>query len=513
MPAVVRKAGLTSLVTWPPVRRAARKIDHLDVAVTAGLAAVPFPTAVDRGLPLLTRAADHSKLWMGTAALLALTGNRRMRRAAVRGMGSVAVASAIGNQGAKRLFVRKRPVIETLPMRRMAHRVPTSNSFPSGHSASAVAFAVGASVECPPLAVPLGVLAAGVCASRVYTGVHYPSDVVVGAAIGATVALVGKRLVPAHASGPERFCAELVLPQPPRPTGAGVVAVVNDGSGSGGPESLIERFRAELPDAEVVVVGPDDDIEDAMESAAARAQVLAAIGGDGTVNVGARAAMARDIPLLVVPGGTFDHFAKDLALTDVDAAVEAVRCGHAVRIDVGEADGKPFLNTASLGSYPEFVTTRERWEDRLGKPLAAALAVLSVWRRFPAIDAEVDGVPRRLLLLFVGNGAYRPRGFLPRWRAGLGTGELDVRFAESATKHGLWGLLGAALTSDLYRSKRYVETVQPTLSVKLTGVSGQLSRDGEAEPAPEHVEFTVRRDALTVFCGRPRLPENGADRT
>jgi undecaprenyl-diphosphatase len=179
-----------------------------------------------------------------------------------------------------------------------------------------------------------------------------------------------------------------------------------------------------------------------------------------------------------------------------------LRQGHAVRIDVGEVAGNLFLNTASLGSYPEFVAIRERREDRLGKPVAAALAVLSVWRRHEPLDAVVDGVPRRLLLLFVGNGRYEPRGFVPRFRRRLDTGCLDVRLVDSG-KRGVWGLLAAALTSDLYRSSSYVETTTEALTVRLTGgANGQLARDGEVEPAPTKVSFAVRRQALTVFCGR-----------
>ena len=108
----------------------------------------------------------------------------------------------------------------------------------------------------------------------------------------------------------------------------------------------------------------------------------------------------------MVPAGTFNHFAKDLELNEVEDAVEALAAGRAVRVDVGDVDGKLFLNTASLGSYPEFVKIRERWERRLGKPIAAAWALTQVLRKCPPLAAEVDGVPRRLVMIFVGNGAY-----------------------------------------------------------------------------------------------------------
>ncbi len=186
------------------IRRTAKAIDRLDLAIGARIARTSFPAPIDRGLPLLTRAADRSVLWAGVSAALAATGQTRLRRAAARGLGSIALSSLLANQVGKRTLRRQRPLLEHVPVERIAHHVPISNSFPSGHSASAAAFAVGVAVEAPELAVPIGALAAAVAFSRVYTGMHFASDVLVGAAIGATVAGVGAAVVPAHYAQPAR---------------------------------------------------------------------------------------------------------------------------------------------------------------------------------------------------------------------------------------------------------------------------------------------------------------------
>jgi PAP2 superfamily protein len=112
------------------------------------------------------------------------------------------VASLLANQVGKRLLPRVRPLLDSVPAARRARRTPGSHSFPSGHAASAAAFAVGASLEVPALAVPLGVPAAAVGFSRVYTGVHYPADVLAGVALGAGVALSGHRLLAAARTWP-----------------------------------------------------------------------------------------------------------------------------------------------------------------------------------------------------------------------------------------------------------------------------------------------------------------------
>jgi undecaprenyl-diphosphatase len=389
-----------------------------------------------------------------------------------------------------------------IPTTRVAHRVPVSSSFPSGHSASAAAFAVGVGVEAPWLALPVGLLAAAVAYSRIYTGVHFASDVIAGVAIGATVAGAGALLVPAHQVEPRRAGTEPSRPQPPRPDGRGLVAIVNSGSGSVD-ERFVARLKEALPLAEVVEVGADDDVRQEIERAGARAEVLGVAGGDGTINCAASVAMSRGLPLLVFPAGTYNHFARDLDLTDLDDSVEAITTGRAIRIDVGEVDGEVFLNTASLGSYPEFVRTREALEGRFGKSVAAAISLVRVMRSGPALEATVDGRRRRLLLVFVGNGDYRPRGFLPRWRAALDTGDLDVRLADVSRPRSAWKLTAAALTANLYRTRSYVERRTPDLVVRFDGPGGLLARDGEVADAPAEVRFSVRRGALTVYRGRP----------
>jgi undecaprenyl-diphosphatase len=138
-------------------------------------------------------AANYSRLWLGVAAGLVLTGRADARRAAVRGLVSLAVASATANVLAKGLSGRARPAVAQVPVVRRLRRAPLTTSFPSGHAASAAAFATGASLEMPALAVAVGGLAAAVAGSRIVTGAHYPSDVVAGAALGVGAATLTLR--------------------------------------------------------------------------------------------------------------------------------------------------------------------------------------------------------------------------------------------------------------------------------------------------------------------------------
>lgn len=174
----------------------------IDGALYAAVAATPTPT-LDRALRRLSHAADHSKISMSVAAALALVPGRP-RRAALAGVGAVALASTAANVFGKRMVRRRRPDREEARVIVDRHvPMPKSASFPSGHTASAVAFATSVGVVLPPAAVPLGALAVAVGYSRVHTGVHYPGDVAAGAVLGlaaavTSLAIVHAPLAPLH---------------------------------------------------------------------------------------------------------------------------------------------------------------------------------------------------------------------------------------------------------------------------------------------------------------------------
>ena len=165
------------------------ELDQIDQAVYLAIAATPSPS-LDFVLSRLTSAADHSKLWFAVAAALALKPGRP-RRAALLGVASIGLASATANLVGKTLLRRARPdrTVVDLPAGRIV-RMPGSTSFPSGHSASAFAFAAAVGDELPVAWLPLHALAAAVSYSRVHTGVHFPGDVLAGSVLGTGAAVV-----------------------------------------------------------------------------------------------------------------------------------------------------------------------------------------------------------------------------------------------------------------------------------------------------------------------------------
>jgi diacylglycerol kinase family enzyme/membrane-associated phospholipid phosphatase len=451
-------------------------------------------TRVDRAMRAVSRSANKGRLWLVLAAVGVLVGGRT-RRAAIRGTGALAATSFVTNAIFKPLIRRKRPAAELTPIFRRVHRAPRTTSFPSGHAASASAFLAGVTLENPAAGAAITPLAAAVGYSRVHVGVHHVSDVVAGAALGAAIALATRRWWPVRQTEPSRVREN--VPAPALPGGAGLVVVVNRRSDPAAYDQVWISDR--LPEAEIVELDGEVDVDTALAGRAGAARALGAVGGDGTVAAVAAAALRHRLPLALFPAGTFNHFARDVGIESFEDTVRAVVAGDAVAVDVAEVNGVPYLNTAVIGAYPDLVRRRGELESRIGKWLAMAVAAGQVLHRHRPLRLRLDGEPARIWTLFVGNGRYHSRGPSPAWRPRLDDGLLDVQFLRadarfSRTRTVLATLAGLAERSGVYRSRLVTE-----LGVISRDGPVAIARDGEwGEPA-SRFRFAKLPGTLVVY--------------
>jgi undecaprenyl-diphosphatase len=483
------------------------RAQRLDQTLFDRVAAAHTP-ALDSVLPRLTRAADHGLLWWAAAGALGLSGGQR-RRSALRGLLSLGVASAVANVPAKLSTRRARPALDSVPLPRQLRRQPSTSSFPSGHSASAAAFAAGVALETPAVGAGVALVAGAVAYSRVYVGVHYPGDVLAGVALGVGAAALTTRTWPRRPAGPAR-ARPASSEAPALPQGRGLVIVVNSGAGKASRGDYANELQALLPQAQIVQPGDDEDLEEVMAKAASSAQALGVAGGDGTVNCAAATALAAGLPLAVFPAGTLDHFARDAGLQSLEDTSSAVERGTAAAVDVAWVEGDPerpqgriFLNTASLGSYPELVAVRERMEDRIGKWPAMVIGTARVLRRSEPLELEIDGEHRRLWLLFAGNCCYRPAGFAPTYRPRLDDDLLDMRLLDAAAPFARTRLVLALLSGRLGQSRVYEERPTARLNVRTREPGGQLELARDGEVGAQAPELTLAKHPKRLVVYRP----------
>lgn len=436
----------------------------------------------------LGRLASHGMLWAGLAAGLWLTGDRWARRAAWRGMGGLAAA------GMAATIVRK------------GLRTPRITFFPSARAASGAAFATGVALEKPALAAPGIVLAAAVGASQAITGERDRSDVLAGLTIGVAAGAMTLRWWPRRPPMP----AAAVRPPraaPAAPEGEGLALVVNTSAGTASP-GLAGRLRAELPEATITEVNAGQDFACQLRLAASEARILGVAGGDGTINVASSAALEAGVPLLVIPAGTFNHFAADLGVWSVEDALAALRAGEAVMVDVGVAGRRSFINTSSTGVYADLVHAREQLENALGRRLAVVVALVRVLRRGRPHELILNGQHRRLWLYFAGNCRYEPVGTAPAYRPNLSDGYLDIRVIEAGPLARA-RLVAAVITGTLGRCRVYHAWQARAVDISSAhGAPIWLSVDGEVATAESSFRQGKRPQRLLVYR-RPASPAGG----
>jgi len=279
--------------------------------------------------------------------------------------------------------------------------------------------------------------------------------------------------------------------------------VMNPRSGGGKVVRFHLQQRAEELGADVVLLEqPHTDVQQlARDALAAGADLLGVAGGDGTQALVAQVAADNDVPFLVISAGTRNHFALDLGLDreDPSRCLDALRDGVEARIDLGDINGRPFVNNASFGAYAEIVDNPAYRDDKRGTTLAALPDLLS-GRRGAHLVADADGLvvdgPQAIL---VSNNPYESSDLASAGRrARLDRGTLGMIAIRVDTARQAVGLLNGAHQRGLVRAQArgvLVGSGDPVVPVGIDGESVHLSTP---------VRCTVRPAALRVRLPRVR---------
>lgn len=295
--------------------------------------------------------------------------------------------------------------------------------------------------------------------------------------------------------------------------------IVNPSSGPAERAASVRRVAAALAaagiEADLQTTGDAGELTARVrEAVAGGAPILAVAGGDGSQSAAAGVLAGTGTALAVLPTGTLNHFARDLGLPvdDLDAVARIIAAGRTARIDVGDLEGRVFLNNSSLGLYPRIVDLRrEEEEEGRGRRLALLWATARVvLRRHPhlhvAVEVEGERLERKTHLVFVGNNEYAVEARRLGRRDRLDAGCLSVYVAR---RSGRWPLVRVAVLGLLGRLPQTPELETwrtDAVTVETRRHSVRVARDGEVERMEPPLRYRIRARELEVVvpAGRER---------
>ena len=250
--------------------------------------------------------------------------------------------------------------------------------------------------------------------------------------------------------------------------------------------------------------------EAARAAAAGGADAVVMAGGDGTMSAGAAALAGGTCPMGVLPLGTLNHFARDLGIPqEIDGALDVLAKGVVRRVDVGEANGRVFLNNASIGLYPHAVAEREKQQDEkgTGKWLAMCRAAIATLRRFPVVRVTLNlpggAVRVTTPLVFIGNNKYEMSLLSLGKRDALDGGELWLYVASHRGRVGFVSLALRAVGGRLDQARDFIGVAVASVDITDRRRVIPIAFDGEVCEVDSPLRCRSRPAALPVIVPVP----------
>lgn len=289
-----------------------------------------------------------------------------------------------------------------------------------------------------------------------------------------------------------------------------IEAIINAGSGSVESEDtrrrLEEAFAANNLEATIhLAKGGADIVELAKKAAKGDADIICAAGGDGTMSAVASEIFKTDKILGILPLGTLNNFSKDLKIPqNIEEAVKIIRENHTQSIDVGEVNGRIFVNNSSIGLYPHIVKRREK-RQRLGfgKWGSALWAALKMLKRSPffAVRLKTDEDERiaKTPFVFVGNNEYDMNFLNVGRRESLTDGKLSVYFLHRSGRKGLFVLVLRTIFGRLKQTSDFEEINIAEINIETRKKKMLVAFDGEVEMMNTPLSYRIHAKALRVI--------------
>lgn len=277
-----------------------------------------------------------------------------------------------------------------------------------------------------------------------------------------------------------------------------VVLVYNTSSGSHAPLKELKRLFGEASIEIIEHIKVEQGFETALKHYITKSATIAVVGGDGTMSNISHLLKDTDATLMPIPGGTLNHFTKDLGIPQsIPEALQYFKAAKKTKIDIGQIDGKTFINNSSIGFYSDSLFEREEHEKKYGKWPAMIASTVKAFFRYRTYKVTIQGKQYSTPLVFVGNNKYTLRG-LAFQRSHLTGGVLSVYMIRGKSRLNLFLAFLSLLRGQKNMPKKLKSftTKEVTIATKRTL---RVSRDGEHEKMPSPLHYEAKAACLNIL--------------
>jgi diacylglycerol kinase family enzyme len=279
-----------------------------------------------------------------------------------------------------------------------------------------------------------------------------------------------------------------------------IIVVDNPKSGSACPRQEIRQKCTAVGIEIERFIAIDSALARKLAPYAKKACTIAAIGGDGTISAVAGVIAHTKATLLPLPGGTLNHFTKDLGIPqDIDEALRRTATLKPRRIDIASVNDTYFINNSSLGIYPASLRIREEIEPSFGKWLAAIIAALQTLIRLKVYHVIVNDTAFKTPFIFVGNNHYSLGSPGGAQRTKLNEGILTIYIAKTQSRLTLFKIACLALIGKAKRIPEFTEIHTQTITIETNRKHISVSHDGEVSRLMMPLHYKVHAGALRVL--------------
>jgi diacylglycerol kinase family enzyme len=298
-----------------------------------------------------------------------------------------------------------------------------------------------------------------------------------------------------------------------------ILVILNSSAGTGSfldvksqTEEIAKAFQAVNVDAQVTCPEVPDLTAFTKQVGISHFDAVVAAGGDGTISAVVAALVGTSTPLGILPLGTLNHLARDLKISfNLQEAARTIAEGKIREIDVGEVNGRIFVNNSSIGLYPKAVRKRNQAIIRLGRGKWPAMldASIRVFLRFPLITIRLEtsagSLTRKTPFLFVGNNQYEMKFLRIGDRQSLERGELCAYLLKHTGRLAFLRILLLAILG-LKHDRDFTSILSREVQVQTRRRHITVAADGQLMTLDTPLHYRIRPKALRVFAPEIAIP-------